>query len=231
MRKHEMQRSSRSNSPPQRKKPTPASQSSSSRQHQAAQPGASNYDERMDPNLSQINFESPKKQYWSETISKETHRNITIDYPRDDDWQKGKQIRHNVINEFNGLSENVKSRFNRGEGNIGFAKYDIDGKKDNILSSFSGPDNAFDGFGSEKYARYVDNKDRKLPAVYIETHMRDVDSEAKIIEQLLSETFPQSEGIIRLYTEISVCDSCGIIIEKFAKERPGIDIEVVQGDT
>lgn len=170
------------------------------------------------------------------TVNSYSPENVTMGYPTKDDIKKGRQIRKDVSDENRvfGSTPNSRSRFKQGRGNIGFAKYNInniDEGNDKFLLSASGREPIDTIDTSEPYAPYVDNDYRKLKAQKIDEDMdvRDGDTEAKILEELLNMTSPDDEGEIRLFTERNVCISCDKIINEFAKERHKIDIEVVVG--
>ena len=150
-----------------------------------------------------------------------------------DDMKKSRKIRNEVSDKdkvFNMQPDSI-NKFKRCGGNIGFAKYNINEEENKFLLSASGIDNPLGLEGD--YAPYVENDKRKLKAVKanedIDTTVRDKDTEAKILEELLSQTTPEYEGKIRLFTERDVCSSCANIIKQFAAERPKSKIEVVEG--
>ena len=57
-------------------------------------------------------------------------------------------------------------------------------------------------------------------------YLRDVDAEAKILEQLIHMTNRETKGTIRLFTEHVTCGSCTEMIHIFQKYRPHMKIEL-----
>ena len=173
---------------------------------------------------------------WSERI-KGTNSGIAIDSPTEDDLKKEQEIRNTIIesNVSKFLQDKAKSR----GGNIAFAECKIDGKdyKINSLSCREKPNKQL----CEKlkgFAPFFKNDERQLKAIKAsapgkpgEGYLRDGDTEGKILEQIIRQTTDKSAGTIRLFTQRLVCDSCGDVIEQFKKERPYIEITVVERET
>ena len=157
---------------------------------------------------------------WSESYENGENPQIIINQPIQSDFSREQQIRNSVIN--SNLNSRTRSKFRSGRGNIAFADYQIDGQT-GTTRSFSGQNNI------EDFALYVPLQDRILKTVTLDDFNRVADTEAKILEEILSITTPDSEGTIRLFTLNPVCDSCGIVIEEFTRFRPNIKIKVVEG--
>lgn len=68
-----------------------------------------------------------------------------------------------------------------------------------------------------------------MKTVKLGSFNKQVDTEAKILEQILRETVRSDTGTIEIFTTRPVCDACGIVIEEFIKFRPNITIEVIEG--
>ncbi len=60
----------------------------------------------------------------------------------------------------------------------------------------------------EGFTKFVPNEERSLKAGGAGKYIRDVDSEAKILEQTMQMTNPESTGTIRIFTEKKPCDAC-----------------------
>ena len=56
---------------------------------------------------------------------------------------------------------------------------------------------------------------------------RAYDSEVKILEQILDQTTPTSNGNIKIVTERNLCSSCSNAIRQFRELRPNIEVETV----
>ena len=188
-------------------------------------------------------IDATKGSKWSDRFLEENN-GITIDSPTKDDFKKEENIRSTINKSDNSgffLNENekpddkyikkIKRKFEKGGANIAFAEYNIDGKA-NKIDSFSGKMNL------KGFAPYVENDKRQLKAKEAsapgkpgEGYLRDADTEGKILEQIIRQTTDKSAGTIRLFTQRLVCDSCGDVIEQFKKERPYIEITVVERET
>ena len=165
---------------------------------------------------------------WSEgyLTGDKSNPNINFGTRTIEDVITEQEIRNEVINSVKTnpgvLNNKVRNRYKQGGGNIAIADYNIDGETDRI-ESYSGKGN-LPGF-----AEYVPNEQRKLKAYEVKGRIGDVDSEAKILEQIYNDTTAESEGEIRIFTKNPVCKSCGQVIEDFVKDRPKIKIEVIEG--
>ncbi len=58
------------------------------------------------------------------------------------------------------------------------------------------------------------------------TFLRDVDAEAKILEQTFQMTGPETKGTLRLFTERDPCSACSEALANLRKYRPNLKIEV-----
>ena len=152
--------------------------------------------------------------------------NISFGSPTLEDSMTEKELRGEVVGSVDtqpgAINNKRRKNFEKGFGNIGFGDYNIDGETGRI-ESFSGKENL------EGFAEYIPNADRNLKATEVNGRVADVDTEAKILEQILDDTTAESKGEIRLFTKIPVCGSCGKVIEEFVKRRPGIKVEVIEG--
>ena len=157
---------------------------------------------------------------WSESYENGENSQIIISSPTQPDFTREANIRQDLIN--NNQISKAKTR------NISFADYQFTNRFGNsrsgTIEAFSGPQDA-DG-----YALFVPLQDRILRSVKLGRYNKEVDTEAKIIEQIFRETTALDSGTIRIFTTRPVCDSCGIIIEEFTKFRPNIKIEVIEGN-
>lgn len=157
---------------------------------------------------------------WSESYENGENSQIIISSPTQPDFIREANIRQDLIND-NQISK-AKTR------NISFADYQFTNRFGNsrsgTIKAFSGPQDA-DG-----YALFVPLQDRILRSVKLGRFNKEVDTEAKIIEQIFRETTALDSGTIRIFTTRPVCDSCGIIIEEFTRFRPNIKIEVIEGN-
>jgi len=156
---------------------------------------------------------------WSEGYENGENPNIIISPATQADFGREAVIRQDLRNN----SEVSKAN----KRNISFADYQFTDQFGNVrtgaIESFSGSINVDD------YALFVPLQDRVLRSVTLNQYNKAVDTEAKILEQILGETTKLDSGIIRIYTTRPVCDSCGIVIEEFLRFRPNIKIEVVEG--
>ena len=152
--------------------------------------------------------------------------NISFGSPTLEDSMIEKELRGEVVGSVDTqpgvLNNKTRKKFEQGRGNIAYANYDIDGETGEI-KSFSGAQNL------EGFAEYIPNPERDLKATEVNGRLADVDTEAKILEQIFDDTTAESQGEIRLFTKLNVCNSCGKVIEDFVKQRPGIKVEVIEG--
>lgn len=104
--------------------------------------------------------------------------------------------------------------------NFSYATSNIDGKS-SMLKAFSG-EGHLDG--------YVDapaDAKRMLTTTVYRNMDRALDTEAKIMEQVLKDTTSDSLGTVRLFSKIDICGSCQGVITQLALSRPKLNIEVV----
>ena len=157
---------------------------------------------------------------WSEGFLNGSNPDISISPPTQTDFSREDSIRRDLIG--NNQVSRARTR------NISFADYQFTDQFGSVrtgtIEAFSGKQNVDD------YALFVPLEDRVLKTFVVDEFNREVDTEAKILEQILSETTESDVGTIRLFTTRSVCDSCGQVIEEFVKKRPEIKIEVVEGN-
>ena len=165
---------------------------------------------------------------WSQDYQTGVKSNPNIDFgsPTVEDVITEQELRNEVVNSVNtqpgAVNNRNRAKFRQGRGNISFANYNIDGETGEI-KSFSGKENL------EGFAEYIPNEARDLKATEVGNRIADVDTEAKILEQIYDSTTAESEGEVRIFTKKPVCDSCGQVIENFVKQRPGITVKVVEG--
>lgn len=151
-----------------------------------------------------------------------------------DDVLRLEDLRQEVLAEVESLPKrtrhNFESRLGEDFGDtgktIGFADVLIDGKRPLEVRAVSGKQN-FEGF-----ADYVDEgvlEPSKNPKYSNRQSLPDSDAEKKILEAILEETNKDATGTIRLVVNRLACSSCSdILFDQFIKERPGLNIEVVQ---
>lgn len=118
----------------------------------------------------------------------------------------------------------VRKKFGKGRGNVAVSKLDADGEVSDIVAISGEVD--VDGF-----APYIPNDERRLKAggAGHGRYLRDVDAEAKILEQTLNMTTDDSTGVLRIFTELPMCDGCSALVRNFQRYRLGIAVEVVDG--
>lgn len=140
--------------------------------------------------------------------------------PSDEELQRARDMRTELGSTGN---RRVRRKIENGQGNVAFADYNIDGNS-GTANAFSGRD-AIDG-----YVPYVPNDQRLLPATEAGAagHLRDVDGEAKMLENLYRNTDESSTGTVTMFTERDACSSCEGVIEQFMEERPGIEVILVE---
>src|SRR5262249_23639685 len=99
-------------------------------------------------------------------------------------------------------------------GNVAVGELTVDGRP-TPLQAFSGTEDI-----EGQFAKYVPNDKRKLGAGGAKSsrdapgYVRDLDSEAKILEHALDMTSPESKAAsLRLFTEREPCDACAQMIE------------------
>jgi hypothetical protein len=135
-----------------------------------------------------------------------------------------------IVSQSSVVNSKTRDKFRKGYGNIGFADYSIQGQSGTVRS-FSG-NSDIPGF-----APFVPLEDRKLQTYIVDEFNRQVDTEAKILEQIFTEVVNLEQietgtgniGTIRLFTAIPVCQSCGQVIQEFTTKTKGrITIEVIE---
>jgi hypothetical protein len=63
-----------------------------------------------------------------------------------------------------------------------------------------------------------------MPSDPVFTASRAADSEWKILENIASQISPDSEGVVHLYSELPICDSCQGVIQQFQQRFPGVTV-------
>ena len=56
------------------------------------------------------------------------------------------------------------------------------------------------------------------------------DSEVFLFEDLAARLSPESTGTVHLYSERTVCPSCGDVIDQFKAKFPGIKVHIASGE-
>lgn len=99
--------------------------------------------------------------------------------------------------------------------NIAVARVRVDGSN-NFMTATSG--------------KHVNPGETGMPVVRkFDPGTRPYDSETHIFETLAQRLTPESKGVIDLYSEREVCDSCKGLIGQFEKSFPGIQINISWG--
>jgi hypothetical protein len=150
------------------------------------------------------------------TKSQNTTRDVQlIEYLRED-------LRSNTDMGLNGeyRSSNFKLRNGSTKATIGFAELIANGKY-KLYKAFSGNKPATRG----GYENYLDSK--HLPSENLNQSNRSTDVEPKILESILLETTPATEGTLVLSVNRETCTSCSFYgIPRFQRLRPGIKVEI-----
>ena len=127
-----------------------------------------------------------------------------------------------LSSDLSGLEKKTRLDILRGGKNIGIGELEIGGKTTRV-PAFSGQADV------PNFAPYVQNENRVLQVGGHGKYLRDVDSEAKILEKMMSMTTTETAGTLRVFSEIPVCPACQETFSNFAKYRPGLRIEVYDG--
>ncbi|MEM8718332.1 MAG: DUF4347 domain-containing protein [Cyanobacteria bacterium P01_G01_bin.39] len=171
---------------------------------------------------------------WYQGFLNGENENIVISSPTLSDSVREQNIRNELaVNP--ALNSRTRGKYRGTRGNIGFADYNFGGKTGTI-KAFAGNNDAFvngvpvmlDGF-----APFVPADERELETTFVNGFNRAVDSEAKILEEILVNVYePGDTGTIRLVSTNPICNSCGPVIENFVKSVQAtggeITVEVIQ---
>lgn len=68
-----------------------------------------------------------------------------------------------------------------------------------------------------------------MPANPVFIHTRAADSEWKILEHVASQISPDSQGVVNIYSELTICDSCRSVIQQFQQAFPGVVVNTSSG--
>ena len=171
---------------------------------------------------------------WYQDFLNGEDKNIVISPPKESDSIREQAVRDSLsVNP--ALKSKTRGKYKGIGGNVGIADYNIGGKTGTI-KAFAGDNTAFvngipvalDGF-----APYVPEADRQLKTTIVGGFSREIDSEAKILEEILSNVYePGDRGTIRLISTRPICNSCGPVIENFVEKvrasGGNITVEVIQ---
>ncbi|MFS0854718.1 deaminase domain-containing protein [Paenibacillus taichungensis] len=139
-----------------------------------------------------------------------------------------------IIDKVKVLRSKLSNRI-KGDLNFAYAKVEIEGIDKGEFYSHSSLN------GDNKEKTYADYSLKPTKPKYEATEapdrsgnvrLRDNDTEYKILNDVASrlDKLPdpsKARGKIKLFTELDTCGSCSRIIEKFHKDYPNIDIEVI----
>jgi len=161
--------------------------------------------------------------------------NLTVDEAHTYFVGDGAWLVHNACNpnrdrtlkQFLRRSEDIRRELNikPGKRNVGIADYTIDGQT-GILEAVSGETN-HNGFvplrnpQDQNFTTFTPDEGGGYG---------DVDTEAKILEEISSRFNPNSSGRIVLYTDRPPCRSCKGVIDQFEQRHPNIQVEVIKGN-
>ena len=106
------------------------------------------------------------------------------------------------------------------ESNVAYAVYNIDGKTDKLI----GVSGTRDRPGTVE----VPTK-RRYETGQVDNYTRANDSEVKILEEIASHLEPDARGIVQIFSEVPVCESCAKVITQFEAEFKNVKVVVSQG--
>jgi hypothetical protein len=123
-----------------------------------------------------------------------------------------------------GYAQKVKS----GKKSVTFAEVDIQGLPKE-LSGVS-TEKSLGGENFQDVPPYISPQDRQLKSLEFEGSPLQpaADGEAKIAEYIFRNTDKSTKGTIRIVTDRPACDSCAYVLSNLARERPGLNIEVIE---
>ncbi len=116
-------------------------------------------------------------------------------------------------------SRTYRREIQRGGNAVATATCQIDGKSLSF-KSISGERN-IDGFSPGT------SENRQLPTFVVGKNSRHADVEINILEDILKQTTPDSQGKVKMFVDRLSCRSCVKATREFLRLRPGIQLEIV----
>jgi len=110
-------------------------------------------------------------------------------------------------------------KFRNGGGNVSVGELKT-GNTSTPVQAFSGEKDL------KEFAKFVPNGQRTLPVGGVGEYIRDVDAEAKILEEVTHMTQPGTKGTLRVFTEKEPCKACAEAFKNLQKHRPNLTIEI-----
>jgi The BURPS668_1122 family of deaminases len=115
-----------------------------------------------------------------------------------------------------------------GQKSVTFAEIDIEGLPKTLRGLSS--QKKLEGELFDNVPSYVNPENRELKSLKFKDSKLNpaADGEAKIAEYIYRNTNKDTRGTIRIVTDRPACDSCSRILTNLARERPNLNIEIVE---